>query len=81
MSPADIVILLLAFAAVAGAIVHRIVRRKNAKNGKGGDGCCGGCSGCTGCAACSSSVPPSGEKDDQSESPASVKRKNSAGGR
>ncbi len=54
MSPADIVILILAVAAVAGGIACGIRRRKR---GGGCGGCCGCSGGGKGCGGCGRSSP------------------------
>lgn len=52
MSPMDILILILAAAAVAGAFIHR---RRRTRSGKGGG--CGGCAGCSQRAFCTKREP------------------------
>ena len=54
MSPADIVILILAVLCVAGSIVLALRRRKNGRSG-----CSGGCTGCPHAGQCERRTPPS----------------------
>ncbi|HIZ21164.1 MAG TPA: hypothetical protein H9674_09960 [Firmicutes bacterium] len=62
MSPADIVILILAVAAVAGGVAYGIRRRKPGGGCGGCHGCSGGGKGCGGCGRSSPGTRPGPEE-------------------